>query len=404
MKKNLVLLVIALIIATQGWGQEDTTKSISDQIKIDRDNKFQEIDSLLKRNHNEVERLKGVLADIDNRNIRDKERARDSLQMAIENRLKILEDFPKAKILFNGQLAFTELLNIQRDIKPAVLFNRSQSFFNQLGNVGKLQEYSDFIIWKAEYDKWYSTQQKNDQMVELINTSLNLVSSTTNNVPLYGSIVHAFSTGISTIFTSWGRKHKNLANQTPPMLSLLHAVSQFESQKSVIDHEWELINKELEQLKIENEALLNEQLRYYGIDYNDFKNKYLLETIGFNRDRFSQSCREAISEKLESLDKEQNNREDWLTQVETYMYKVQSLRLRFGQLTTRMLANLERYEQLTVVYSNTENFPVEFTKKINGFNDSLKSVKDEFQDSYNPAKYIEDSAVMYIARPPMSSR
>ena len=80
------------------------------------------------------------------------------------------------------------------------------------------------------------------------------------------------------------------------------------------------------------------------------------------------------------------------------MFKVQSLRLRFGQLTSRMLVNMDQYENIISVYSDSTRFPAEFTTQINGLNNSLKTLKNKFYASYNPAKYIEDSAVMYIER------
>lgn len=399
--KALSFLLISLItVSFSAIGQVQDTTSISEQIKTERDNQLKDLNEKLKRNEEEVNRLTEKLAAADSRTSTDKEKINDleQLQIALDNRLKFLEEGPKTKINLNGQLAFTELLSIQRDIQPLDLFLSSQAFFNQLGNIGKIQNYSTFNSWKKDYDNWYNRQGKDDAMMEVINSSLNLISSVGSNVPLYGTMVSTVSSGITALVTSIGKKEKDLSEKTPAMLKLLNVTSQFENQKAIIDHEWEQINKELEQLQKENASLMQDQMNYYGINKAEYTRKYLTATLDIDRETFKNECRRAISDKITQLESSQATKGKWLGQVETYMFKVQSLRLRFGQLTSRMLTNMDQYESLITVYSDSTRFPAEFTTQINGLNNSLKTLKSKFYASYNPAKYIEDSAVMYIER------
>ena len=394
------LMISILICSFPVFSQVADTTSISEQIKTERDNQLKDLNEKLKRNEEEVNRLTDKLNAADNRNSSDKEKINDleKLQMALDSRLKFLEEGPKTKINLNGQLAFTELLSIQRDIQPLDLFVSSQTFYTQLGNIGKIQNYSTFTSWKKDYDIWYNRQGKDDQMMEVINSSLNMISAVGSNVPLYGTMVATASSGITALVTAIGKREKDLSEKTPAMLKLLNVTSQFENQKAIIDHEWAQINKELEQLQKENAALLEDQMNYYGISMLDYKRKYLNATLDIDRETFKNECRKAISEKIMLQESSQNTKGKWLGKVETYMYKVQSLRLRFGQLTSRMLVNMEQYENIISVYSDSTRFPAEFTTQINGLNNSLKSLKNKFYTSYNPAKYIEDSAVMYIER------
>lgn len=400
MKSKILLITIFSLFSFLSFGQETSENSIAEQIKTERDNQLKELNEKLKRNEEEVNRLTEKLAATDNKNATDKEKIVDleKLQFALDSRLKFIEEGPKTKLNLNGQLAFTELLSIQRDIQPLDLFLSSQTFFNQLGNIGKIQNYNTFNVWKKEYDNWYEKQGKDDVMMEVINNSLNLISSAGSTIPLYGTMASTVSSGITALVTAVGKREKDLSDKTPAMLRLLNVTSQFENQKSIIDHEWSQINKELEQLQKENSSLLEDQMTYYGISMLDYKKRYLNATLDIDRETFKNESRRAISEKLANLDNSQETKGKWLGQVETYMYKVQSLRLRFGQLTTRMLVNMEQYESLIEVYSDSTKFPSEFTTQINGLNNSLRTLKSKFYASYNPAKYIEDSAVMYIER------
>ncbi len=373
---------------------------ITEQIKTDRDNQLKELNEKLKNNEEIVNRLTEKLAATDNKTASDKEKIEDmeKLQFALDSRLKILEEGPKTKINLNGQLAFTELLSIQRDIQPLELFLSSQTFFDQLGNLGKIQQYKSFSSWKGEFDKWYEKEGKSDAMSSLLQNSLTLISTSSSVVPLYGTMVNTAISGVTSLMGTFGKKEKELYDKTPEMLRILTVSSQFEQQKSIIDHEWKLINQELEQLQKENMLLLDEQMNYFSIDKQRYESRYLRATLDSEREQFKNECRKSISEKIANLDKSPETRGKWLGQVETYMYKVQSLRLRFGQLTTRMLANIDQYESLLKNYSDTGKFPVEFTSKIMAMNSPLNNLRNKFYSSFNPAKYVEDSAVMYIER------
>lgn len=374
----------------------DTTKSVSDKIKAERDQELNAIKDRLKDNDVEIKQLQSNLSE--DRNNRDRIKSLDGLQQKLDERIKSLETASKRQANYNGQLALIELLSVQRDLQPVQLFKSSQTFFTQLGDISNLQNYSTFTTWKTEYNNWYEKQNKNDQMLELINNSINLVDNVANKVPLYGSIVQTATSGISSLISSFSNRYKELKKKTPEMLRLINATSQFESQKAIIDNEWGQINIELAQLQAENDRLLKDQLSFYGIGYQDYHDNYLNATLDTDRDKFKNSCRKTVNKKLVFLDKDSTTSNQWLGKVETYMYRVQSLRIRFGGLTNRMLSNIDRYDQLIKLFSDSTKFPQELTEKIKGLNESLSSVRSNFSSTFKPERYIEDSAVMYIEK------
>ena len=211
-------------------------------------------------------------------------------------------------------------------------------------------------------------------------------------------MVNTAISGVTSLMGTLGKKEKDLYDKTPEMLKILTISSQFEQQKSIIDHEWKLINQELEQLQKENTQLLDEQMVYFAINKQRYESRYLRATLDSEREMFKNECRKSISDKIANLDRSPETKGKWLGQVETYMYKVQSLRLRFGQLTTRMLANIDQYDSLLKTYADPGKFPLEFTSKILAMNAPLNNLRNKFYSSFNPAKYVEDSAVMYIER------
>lgn len=385
-------VILLLLWAGAVLGQE----TVSDRIKTERDNELNEIKNALKENNVEIKKLQDRLSESNSTQVRIA--SLDGLQQEFDKRLKFLETASKRKANYNGQLAFIELLSVQRDLQPAQLFSSSQIFFKELGNISNLQNYSSFTTWKTEYDAWYQEQDKKDQMLQLVNNSIDLIGNAANKIPLYGSIVQTATSGVGVLFSSFRKKNKVLKEKTPEMLHLLSTISQFENQKAIIDYEWEQINIELSQLQAENDKLLKEQIVYYGVDYSKYTMEYSNVTTETKRDQFKTYCKTIINDKLTSLDKKEESADKWLNQVETYMYKVQSLRIRFGNLTNRMLSNIDQYKPLFELFSNNTKFPKELTDKIKNLKDSLSSVKKNISETFKPESYIEDSAVMYIEK------
>lgn len=379
-------------------GQENATgtqNNIADQIKKERDQQLKTLNEQLKSNEEAIERLKQDLTLINSTNVQGRIQKLEEFNDIQEKRLRLLENNRKTSINLNGQLAFTELLSLQKDIKPADLFLASKTFYSELGNISNLQKYSDFTDWKTAYDEWYDKKKGKNGMLEMMNNSINLITNISSKIPLYGAVVQTVSSGISPLFSSIGGVSRQLENATPGMLTVVNTISQFESQKGIIDHEWGVINDELEVLEKENTLLIQDQLNYYGIDQGDYE-KFLKTTLDRNRDNFKNSCRQIITAKMNELDSAPKTKGTWMRQVETYMYKVQSIRLRFGQLTMRMKTNIKRYDNLITVFSNDAYFPKSVSNKVKSLGQSLGYISDKFQDYFNPSKYIEDSAVMYI--------
>jgi len=387
--KTYLFIFIFLISSICSFSQEN--KSVSEKIKSERDAELSKLRNEDIKSKKIIDSLQLKLkSTTGNKNRID---ALENLQEETENRLKKLEVKEKTEIRLNGQLAFTELLSVQRDIKPAVLFLKSQTFFNNLGDIGNINKYSTYTSWRVEYDKWYKRKKKSSDVANLINNSLKIVSDVSNKVPLYGSIAQTITSGLTSIINGFGRKDKALKEKTPEMISLFNIIGQFEQQKAIIDHEWELINEELKQLKEENLTLLKNQFKYYHVNYNEFVEDYMKATLDKDRDTFKENCLVNIDKKIAEF--ESKNNHDWLGEVETYMYKVQSIRLRFGQLTNRMLANIDSYKNLIKIYDKP-SYPSEFTKKVSKLENSLNDLRTTFYDSFNPVVYIEDSATMYI--------
>ncbi|GAA4234574.1 hypothetical protein GCM10022291_14300 [Postechiella marina] len=391
MKNKLLLLLFFTSVIT--LNAQDN--AISDQIKTERDIELNSLQNNLVNNQIKITNLTEQLSQLSSKQYGKKIELQEQIQKELDNRIKFLEESPKIKIKSNGQLAFTELIKIQKDIQPAKLYLSSNGFYTKLGKFDNLQNYAEFTSWKKEYDAWYKKKQGSDLTFDFINKTISLISDASNDIPLFGSISQSVTSGVTLILSNLGNRDKGLMNKTPQVLMLLNSIGQFESEKSILDNEWKTIDSELNDLQSEYKMLVEEQIVFYSIDKVKY-NAFLTATLGSDIDKFKVYSKEKILAKLTKL--ENGNNQDWMGNVETYMYQVQSIRIRFGELTGRMLNNIEKYENLFSKYTNPDKFSAEFVTKAKELKADLKQVKENFILQFKPSKYIEDSAVMYIKR------
>ena len=255
--------------------------------------------------------------------------------------------------------------------------------------------YPAYEAWFKEYQEWYERKKGKDNWLDLINKSITVLNEPASNVPLYGSLFQTFSTGITSAMEIVGGTGRDLRDQTPAMLNVLNTASQFSQQQSIIDNEWTSINEELNKLEDEYKRLLEEQAKYYGLDMSAVK-QYQNATLDSERETLKNNFRKAINNRISKWEKEGNK--DWLTEVERFMVKTQSLRQRFGQLTLRMKSNIGKYQELITQFSKNDAFADEFRTKLLELQSSIDQVDSNFNAVFNPSKYIEDSAVMYITQ------
>lgn len=391
MKSHFLFLLCFTVFLT-AQAQEN---SISDQIKTERDVELNNLQNELVNNQIKINNLTEQLSLLSAKDYGRKIELQEQIQKELDNRIRFLEESPKIKIKSNGQLAFTELIKIQKDIRPAKLYLSSNGFYTKLGKFDNLQNYSEFTSWKTEYDQWYKKEKGNDLTFDFINKTISLISDSANEIPLFGSISHSVTSGITMIMSNFKGKDKSLMEKTPQVLTLLNSIGQFEAEKSILDNEWKTIDSELKELQTEYQMLVDHQIAFYDIDKVKYES-FLDATLDADIDKFKVYSKEKILEKLIAL--ENGNNPNWMGNVETYMYQVQSIRIRFGQLTARMLGNIDKYEKLFSKYTDTDKFSTEFVTKAIDLKSDLKQVKENFILQFKPNKYIEDSAIMYIKR------
>ena len=371
----------------------DSTKvTLSEKIINERNNELLELRKQLASNEAALKQL--IESNRLVTNSESKIRFLEEYQLTLTNEITFLKKVPTTKALKNGQLAFIELLAIQRDIKPLELFSETRLLSEKLSSLNDISQYSEFKQWVDIFNNDQVQRNRSIPLVQIVQNSLSLLSETTKSLPIYGSLLQSLSNGVSNLLASKIITNRNQTELSVKLNQLLVVSAQFNSQKQILDNEWNMIDRELSILGGEFKTVLYSQMKFYKIDTLHYKEYFVNETSETKRDKFKLGTQASITATIKEI--ESKNQFVWVGNVEKHMYQVQSLRLRFGHLTLRMLETLNKYQILVQMYNNDKVYPETFVKNVKDLQDSITRVKDKFQINFLPQKYIEDSATMFI--------
>jgi hypothetical protein len=308
---------------------------------------------------------------------------------ALEDREKTLEENELNIYQANFQSAVVNLASMEREIKPLILFNATQDFYSKLNEASNPLSYAGYKEWFEGYKTYLKKNKKQESLLTLSSNLLTFAGNTTQYVPVVGPISSVLFASMSTYVTSIGKKDKTLREHSEKMVSLTMKVSQFSYDKGEIEHEWQLITAELQNLQDVYQKSLTGSLDVLKISDDDFTRDFSKESDAEKRYQYLTELRRKASEFV-ALQKGKNSK-DWKASVYYRMMEVQSLKMRFGQLTFRISENLMRYSSLFKKYKEDEQIGA----RIVDLEAKLNALKDIFDKSFEPLDYVNSASRMY---------
>ena len=121
----------------------------------------------------------------------------------------------------------------------------------------------------------------------------------------------------------------------------------------------------------------------------DFNEHFTHENDADKRYSYITGIRKKASELVAS--QKETNPKDWKENIYYSLMDIQSIKLRFGNITFRLQAYIDKYESLLKEYSKDPAMGVKMTvlqKKLN-------ELKDIFENAFNPLDYINSTTRMY---------
>ena len=389
---SLFLAIIANAVS-QSLSETTSNERVTDQVlkELNRERTLlsQNLDFRIKEIDSKINSL--------DESIKNSRTASDKVEKLLE-RVKYLEERQSeidkntvSVYKYNYSSAVLNLASMEREIKPLNLFNSSREFYSTLDKVSNPMHYEGYQEWFGEFQNYIKEEEEDNARLAALNHIIEVTGDLSKGTPFVGMFAGSLFDGIGTFINSLNRRDKELREQSIKMLKLTTSVSQFTHDKDLIETEWEAINKSLDELRnIQDKAMKENFEQMLGIDLKAFERKFTNETDAKKRTQYILDISKIAENKI--VEEREKNPENWKQSYHDQMLAVQNLKIRFGDITFRILENLNKYENLIDKYKKDPYLK----DRMGDLELKLDIVKNSFESTFNPQEYIKASNEMYI--------
>lgn len=393
-KQFLSLLILVVLLPFQGVGQiTNENRSVTDLVltELNRERLIQRENLDLR-----IKQIDSKIISLDE-SLKNTSSATEKVEKLVE-RVQILEEKQSeldknvvSVYKYNYSSAVLNLASMEREIKPLNLFNSSRDFYTTLDKVSNPMTYDGYTAWFREFEKYIEANKKEEAKLAALSHILNVTGNLAEGTPFTGMFAGSLFDGIGSFINSLNRRDKDLRDKSLQMFKLTTTVSQFTHDKDLIETEWKVITKSLDELKaLQEKAMEDNIVKILGISRAEFKKNFTDETDAKKRTEYIINVSKIAENKI--AEEKNKNPENWKQDYYNQMVNVQNLKIRFGTLTFRILENLDKYQALINKYKDDE-----FLKtRVAELSLKLNMVRNSFESTFNPQEYIRASNEMYI--------
>ena len=357
-------------------------------IQDNLDKKTKNIDQTLSKLDHKVDSLDQEIAA--SRDAREKADKLLQRVQALEKKQAAVEENELYVYQANYQSAIINLVSMDKEIKPLVLFNASKSFFSTLNETVNPMNYPGYQDWYKKFYDYIQKEKDHEASLAVLSDFVQVTGNITGATPIAGPVCQALFLGINSYISSLGSKKKELRDQSQKMLLLTAKLSQFNYDKDLVEQQWEIVQKELEKLQIHYDTILNQNLALLRVPVNDYSGRFNRETDAEKRYQFLTELRKDASALVS--DRKSVDSKNWKQPIYYELMDVQSLKLRFGDLTFDIRGILSKYNELIFKYKNDP----EIGLKVQALEVKLNALNDTFDAAFDPNDYINSATRMYL--------
>jgi hypothetical protein len=362
-------------------------KVLSD-IQESLDKKTQNIDQTVTKLNNRVDSL-----DIEIAASRDAKDKADKLLLrvqALEKKQEAIEENELYVYQANYQSAIINLVSMDKEIKPLVLFNAAKSFFTTLTETADPMKYPGYQDWYKRFYAYIEKEKDHDPALDVLHDMVTVTGNITSATPIAGPVFQAFFIGINEYIGQLSAKRKEEREMSQKMFLLTAKLSQFDYDKDLIEQQWDIVSKELEKMQIHYDTILNQNLALLGVKPEEYRDRYTRETDADKRYEFLTELRKKASTLV--TERKAADVKTWKQPIYYELMDVQSLKLRFGDLTFDIRGILGKYNELIAKYKNDP----EIGLKVQELEVKLNALEDTFDQAFDPTEYINSATRMYL--------
>lgn len=335
--------------------------------------RIQRLDSSLRYTANKQEKLDKILERV--QLLEDKQRAMEQNEMDVYQ--------------VNYQSAVINLVSMEREIKPLVLFHATEDFFDGLTETSNPTTYSGYNEWFTKFRKYVEKKKAKEASFAAISNMLTLSGNISAGIPLTGTIGAMLCNGMATYVSSISHHQKQLREEAERMFTLTVTLSQFNSDKDKIDNEWDDITKSLGQLQEDYDSVLNRNLCMINSPKGSFVSCYSKESDADKRYVYLSDLRHKSADEVTHL--KGTDPKNWKESVYYQLMDVQNLKMQYGDITSRISQHIDKYNALISKYKADK----EIGPRMAALQTKLNALKETFDHTFDPKQYKNTVAKMY---------
>lgn len=397
MKKYILILFgIALMHPSSAQTADSaalsTDKNIRNKVLSDiqdnLDKKTKTIDQTLFKLDNRVDSL-----DVEIAATRDAREKADKLLLrvqALEQKQQAIEENELYVYQANYQSAIINLVSMDKEIQPLLLFNSAKSFFSTLNETADPMKYPGYQEWYKKFYAYIEKEKDKDPALNVLHDMVQISGNITSATPIAGPVCQALFLGIDSYITSLGNKKKELKEESQKMFLLTAKLSQFDYDKDLIEQQWDIVTNDLGKLQIHYDTILNQNLALLKVSKGEYARRFAKETDAEQRYQFLTELRKNASGLVSG--RKALDAKNWKQPIYYELMDVQSLKLRFGELTFDIRGIISRYNDLVFKYKNDS----EIGLKIQALGVKLDAMSDTFDSAFDPTEYVNSATRMYL--------
>lgn len=367
---------------------KDVRDKVLNDIQDNLDKKTKNIDQTLSKLDNKVDSLDLEIAA--SRDARDKADKLLLRVQALEKKQQAIEENELYVYQANYQSAIINLVSMDKEIKPLVLFNAAKSFFSTLTETGDPMKYPGYQDWYKKFYEYIQKEKDKEPSLAVLNDFVQITGNLSAATPIAGPVSQALFLGINSYITSLSSKKKELKDQSQKMFELTAKLSQFDYDKDLIEQQWDIVTKDLEKLQIHYDTILNQNLALLKVPHGEYEDRFNKETDADKRYQFLTELRKDASSLV--TDRKSADVKNWKQPIYYELMDVQSLKLRFGDLTFDIRGILSKYSELVAKYRNDPQIGL----KVQELEVKLNALDDTFDGAFDPTEYINSATRMYL--------
>ncbi|HXB34306.1 MAG TPA: hypothetical protein VNV35_12825 [Puia sp.] len=397
MKKYILILIgIALMHVSSAQTADSaalsTDKNIRNKVLSDiqdnLDKKTKTIDQTLSKLDDRVDSL-----DVEIAATRDAREKADKLLLrvqALEQKQQAIEENELYVYQANYQSAIINLVSMDKEIQPLLLFNSAKSFFSTLNETADPMKYPGYQEWYKKFYAYIEKEKDKDPALNVLHDMVQISGNITSATPIAGPVCQALFLGIDSYITSLGNKKKELKEESQKMFLLTAKLSQFDYDKDLIEQQWDIVTNDLGKLQIHYDTILNQNLGLLKVSKEEYARRFAKQTDAEQRYQFLTELRKNASALV--TNRKAADTKNWKQPIYYELMDVQSLKLRFGELTFDIRGIISRYNDLVFKYKND----LEIGLKVQALGVKLDAMSDTFDSAFDPTEYVNSATRMYL--------